>query len=199
MAHFMETNIGFLKGVGPAKAKLLKEELGISTFYDLIHTYPFRHEDRSKFHTINALSVDDTNVQIKGQLKSIEITGQPRQQRLKATFADDTGQIELVWFKGVSWIAPKLKKGVTYIAYGKISLFNSQFTISHPELEVVSSHNTNGKAEFIPVYHTTDKLKKRHLDSKAIVKLQKTLFQSQDFKVGETVDTAILEELNLMS
>lgn len=199
MPHFMDTSIGFLKGVGPAKAKLLKEELGISTFYDLIHTYPFRHEDRSKFQTINELSLEDSNVQIKGYIKSIEITGPAQQQRLKAIFADHTGQIELVWFKGVSWIAPKLKKGLEYIAYGKPSLFNSQFNISHPELEVINSKNEDGTPEFIPVYGTTEKLKKRHLDSKAIVKLLKALFQSKGFKVEETLDSYILAEMNLMS
>ena len=198
MAGFMDTKIEFLKGVGPAKAKLLNEELGIQTYHDLIHHFPFRYEDRSQFHTISQITPDSENVQIKGVIDRVELAGAAKKQRLTAIFRDSTGQIELVWFKGVKWMKSKLKPGVIYIVYGKPSLFQTKFSISHPEIEVLTPANEAGKKTMLPVYATTEKLKRRYMDSKAIAKLQFELINSRGFSIVETVDEHIQNQMGLM-
>lgn len=198
MSSFMDTKIEFLKGVGPTKAKLLNEELGIQTFDDLIHHYPFRYENRSQFQTINQINTDSDHVQVKGIIQKIEVVGAVRKQRLTATFRDQSGQIELVWFKGVNWMKGKLKPGIPYIVYGKPTIFQTKFSISHPEIEVLTPANEAGKKSLLPVYATTEKLKKRYLDSKAIVKIMQELFKSQGFSHSENVDEKILKKMNLI-
>lgn len=198
MPGFMDTKIEFLKGVGPAKARLLNEELGIQTFYDLIHHFPFRYEDRSQFHTIDQINVDSENVQIKGVIDRVEVAGAVKKQRLTAVFRDATGQIELVWFKGVKWMKSKLKPGIPYIVYGKPSLFQTKFSISHPEIEVMTPANEAGKKTMLPVYATTEKLKRKFVDSKAIAKLQFELMKTPGFGVIETVDEGVQNQIGLV-
>ncbi|SMD35170.1 ATP-dependent DNA helicase RecG [Reichenbachiella faecimaris] len=198
MSSFMDTKIEFLKGVGPAKARLLNEELSIQTYHDLIHYFPFRYEDRSQFHTIDQIGPDSENVQIKGVLDRVEVVGGARKQRLTAVFRDPTGQIELIWFKGVKWMKSKLKLGIPYIVYGKPSLFQTKFSISHPEIEIMTPANEVGKKTMLPVYSTTEKLKRKFVDSKAIAKLQLELISTRGFSVVEIVDKAVLNEMNLV-
>lgn len=198
MPGFMDTKIEFLKGVGPTKAKLLHEELGIQTFDDLIHHFPFRYEDRSQFHQINQISPDMENVQIKGVIDRVEVMGAAGKQRLTAVFKDPTGSIELIWFKGVKWMKSKLKPGVPYIVYGKPSLFQTKFSISHPEIEVMTPANEAGKKTMLPVYPTTEKLKKKYVDSKAIAKMQLELINTRGFGIVETVDEQILQQMELL-
>ena len=198
MSSFMDTKVEFLKGVGPAKAKLLNEELGIQTFHDLIHHFPFRYEDRSHFQTISQIQSDSENVQIKGVIDRVEVVGAARKQRLTAVFRDATGQIELIWFKGVKWMKTKLKPGIPYIVYGKPSLFQTKFSISHPEIEVMTPANEAGKKTMLPVYPTTEKLKRKFLDSKAIAKLQMELIKTKGFGVSEIVDETIRSQMQLV-
>ncbi|MFY0626424.1 MAG: ATP-dependent DNA helicase RecG [Reichenbachiella sp.] len=199
MNEFFETKIEFLKGVGPIKAKLLGDELGIKTFQDLISFFPFRYEDRSRFTLINQLNSDaEESVQIKGTIVSVAVTGPPSKQRLKAILKDQTGQIELVWFKGVKWMLPRLKKNINYVVYGKLSMFNGQYSISHPEIEVLTpSHDKNHK-NLIPVYSSTETLKKRYLDSRALSKLTFELIFNTRFQVPETLDAYILVQEKLV-
>lgn len=198
MSSFMDTKVEFLKGVGPAKAKLLNEELGIQTFNDLIQHFPFRYEDRSQFQTISQIQPETENVQIKGVIDRLEVVGAARKQRLTAVFRDATGQMELIWFKGVKWMKSKLKPGIPYIVYGKPSLFQTKFSISHPEIEVMTPANEAGKKTMLPVYPTTEKLKQKFLDSKAIAKLQMELIKTKGFGVPETVDEAIRSQMELV-
>lgn len=197
MNDFLATKIEFLKGVGPAKAKALKEELGIDTFHDLLKYYPFRYEDRSHFSSISQIQNPENAVQIKGTLNSISVSGPPRKQRLKAKIKDETGEIELVWFTGIKWILPKLKQNVNYVVYGKPNLFNNQFSISHPEIEVLTPAHQNKSKNLVPVYSTTEKLKKRYLDSRNMSKLTWELINHPKFGMGESLDEFIIHENNL--
>ena len=140
----METPIEFLKGVGPAKASLLQKELQIFSFGDLLQWYPFRYDDRTKFYSIKDLpemlgeSKDLPSLQLKGQVKNMSFAGARRKKRLVATFSDGTGQIELVWFKGVQWFADRIKPAVDYVVYGKPTLYGRKLNIAHPEIEPVA-------------------------------------------------------------
>ncbi len=125
----LKTPIEYLKGVGPKRAQLLQKELGVFTVEDLLQHYPFRHEDRSQVHKISSIKPDQAYVQIYGRLHSIQRIGKSRSQRLKAILEDETGRIELVWFKGVQWLSKSLKEGQNYLIFGKASIFNSNLNI----------------------------------------------------------------------
>ncbi len=127
MAGFFETPVEYLKGVGPQRAALLNKEVNIFTFGDLIQYYPFRYEDRTKFHSINTLNDEMQFVQIKGTVTKKEIIGVGAKKRLVAHFKDETGTIELVWFQGIKWMLEKVKPGVEYVVFGKPALFGKKF------------------------------------------------------------------------
>lgn len=201
MSDFLDRKIEFLKGVGPARGQLLNSELAVFTFGDLLDYYPFRYEDRTKFHQINSIGDIEGFVQIKGILTDIGISGGGRKQRLVATLSDQTGSVELIWFKGIQWIHKKLKSGVPYLVYGKPSQFNSKFTISHPEIDVLTPANEEGQKakSLVPVYSSTEKLKRKYLDSKAIAKFTNELIRHAAFEVSETIDSDIVDSLGLMA
>lgn len=194
----LHTKIEFLKGVGPKKAELLHGEIGISTLKHFIHYYPFRYEDRSKFQTISQVPQIDGSVQIKGILKSKEVVGGPRKKRLVAKFTDSTGDIELIWFKGVTWILGKLKEGIPYIIYGKANFFNGHYNISHPEMEVLTPTNEAGGGSRIPVYSTTEKLKNGFLDSRALSKLQVLAINSIQNEIKEFFPPELTERYKMI-
>lgn len=198
MQGFFDTKIEFLKGVGPQKAMLLNKELNIFTYGDLIQHYPFRYEDRTKFYPINELNGTMPYVQIKGRIRNIESAGPPRKRRLKAYLRDETGEIELVWFKGVQWVLQKLQPGVEYMVFGKPTAFGSKLNIAHPEIEILT-HQNEDTSYLHPVYPTTETLKKKYLDSKAISKLQRTLLQLAENRIRETLPQGLLSDYGLLS
>jgi len=197
MASFFKTPIEFLKGVGPQKASLLNKELQIFTYADLLQHYPFRYEDRTKFHKVRELHQHMSNVQIKGQIRSKQLAGAGRKQRLVVQFADETGIVELVWFKGINWISPKLKSGVDYVVFGQPTRFGSKFNIAHPEIELLSP--ATSQQEFLqPVYSTTETLRRKFLDSKAIFKLQKLLLKEAYHRIPETLPLHIIQQYGFL-
>jgi ATP-dependent DNA helicase RecG len=158
MPGFFDQSVEFLKGVGPQKAELLGQELGIFTFGDLLQHFPFRYEDRTKFYKIGQLQEQETMVQVIGTLTHYEMVGGPRKKRLVGYFSDETGQLELVWFQGAKWVQQKIRPGVSYIVFGKPARFGSTLSMAHPAVEVLTEKNQQG-AHLQPVYPTTEKLK----------------------------------------
>ena len=197
MPLFFDTRIEFLKGVGPQKAAIINTELGIFTYADLIQHYPFRYEDRTKFYRISDLIGDMPHVQIKGRIRTMGIVGQLRKKRLVATFEDGTGSIELVWFKGAEWISKKLKVGVDYVIFGKPSRFGNKMNIAHPEIEILTTQNENHSL-LQPVYHTTEKLKSKFIDSKAISKLVRQVMMLAKNHIRETLSQELIDKFGLM-
>lgn len=175
--HILDSPIEYLKGVGPIRGDMLKKELSIFTFRDLLLSFPFRYVDKTKFHRIRELTPDSDQVQLRGVLRRMNLLGQGRANRLVATFRDDTGMIELVWFKGIHWLQKNLTVGSEYIAFGKVNHFNGQLNIPHPELEPVSEATTEKALTFSPVYPSTDKLNGKGLDAKGRGKLVVTLLE----------------------
>ena len=196
MSEFFNTKIEFLKGVGPQRSALLNKELKIFTFGDLIQHYPFRYEDRTKFYKISELNPDMPLIQFQGTLRHMELVGSPRKRRLVAYVYDETGEIELVWFKGGNWLVKKLKPGVKYVVFGKPSLFGHRMNIAHPEIDVLSEQGETNKY-LHPVYPTTEKLRTRFLDSKGISRLQKTLLKEATTHISETMPEEIIGKYNL--
>ncbi len=196
MNTFLQTSIEFLKGVGPQRAELLKSELGIHTFEDLLHHFPFRYIDRSSYHTVAELAHLDTAAQLKGYIIEVKESGVGRRRKLTAKFEDHTGMIELVWFQGIKWILPALKKGVEMQVYGKAKIFGKSWSIPHPEITEYAK--VKHEAGLQPVYSTTEKLTEKGLHSKGLEKLVKGLIEQLPGGLPETLPQTLLQQLHLM-
>ncbi|MDX5325584.1 MAG: ATP-dependent DNA helicase RecG [Bacteroidota bacterium] len=197
--NLLETPIEYLKGVGPQRAELLKKEIGIFTFGQLLEYYPFRYVDRTRFYKIREIQSDSTEVQIKGQLIKLEEIGKSRQKRLVAQFADDTGMVELIWFQGIRWVKQGLKAGVDYIVFGKPSFFKGKLSFAHPELEKVADSSTSSDLVGLqPIYSSTEKLSSKGLHAKGIARLMKNLLEQVGNVIPENLSPALLDKLRLM-
>ena len=185
--------------MGPQRADLLKKELAIFTFGDLLHHFPYRHLDKTKVTKIIDLNASTEFALVQGKLWYFETAGERSAKRLVAYLKDDTGVIELTWFKGMGWIEKMLKQDEIYLAYGKISFFMGKPQIVHPELEVLKPLAPGTKSFLEPVYSTTEKLKARGLGGRQIGKLAEGLFHILSEKeLPENLPESIVEKLHLM-
>ncbi|MEO1436887.1 MAG: ATP-dependent DNA helicase RecG [Bacteroidota bacterium] len=196
----LQTKIEYLKGVGPTRGKALREELGIETCEDLINHFPFRYIDKTQFHKIASIDQFSGSVQLRGRIQRFTTEGVGRKQRLKATFRDDTGSIQLIWFKRVQWVQKTIVPGVEYILYGKPNFFKGRPSIAHPELDPVTEANTQQAASLEPVYHTTGKLESKNLDARGLRKLQKLLVNKiKEIEVADPLPDYLKSRLRLPS
>jgi ATP-dependent DNA helicase RecG len=197
MNEFLQTSIEFLKGVGPQRAELLRKEVGIYTFSDLINYFPFRYIDRSKYNKISDLPYLDSYAQLKGRIVQVSEGGNGKFKKLTAKFQDESGMIDLVWFQGIRWIRPLLKVGVEYQLFGKAKLFGSTWNIPHPELAEYDSVTV--KTGLQPVYSSTERLTAAGLHSKGIEKLTATLIPQIKGRIPETLPLDIIQQNRLIT
>lgn len=197
--RFLDSPIKYLKGVGPTREKLLLSELGMSSFEDLLYFFPFRYIDRSKFYLISSIHEEMPYVQIKGKISNLQSIGQGRAMRLSGTLRDESGAIELIWFRGIKWIKENIIPGKEYIVFGKPSVFNRKFNIAHPEIEEVAKvKNSSIQVNLQPFYNSTEKLRKGNLDSKGLVKIQKSLIEFISSQVPEILSDELLRKFQLV-
>lgn len=186
--------------MGPQRADLLKKELGIFTFGDLLNHFPFRHVDRTKLNSIGDITFATEFAQVAGVLLSVELIGQRSGKRLVAQLKDKTGIIELTWFQGLNWVQKTLQEGHSFIAFGRISFFNGQPQIIHPELELLVPGGPGAKTFLEPIYSTTEKLKSKGLGGRQIGKLTQLLMGMLHEKdVPENLPETLLTQLKLIS
>jgi ATP-dependent DNA helicase RecG len=196
----LDTPIEFLKGVGPRRADLLKGELGIRTFADLVRHYPFRHIDRSKFYLISEVDPNAALVQIKGKFIRIDSIGAQRTTRMVGAFQDAQGGImEVVWFRSLTWIMQSIKPDVEYVLFGKPGIFNKKLQMTHPEIEPAAEFDKPLKGGLEGVYPVTEKLKSRKLDSRAIRNLMQTALPQVLSSVADTLPAYIIKRQNLLN
>jgi len=195
----LQTPIEYLKGVGPNRAELLRKELGIHTFQDLINLFPNRYIDRTQYYKINQLRRNNADVQITGIITNVQEVAQKRGKRLVATFQDDTGTMELVWFRGQKWIRESLKFNKPYVVFGKTNWFSGKFSMPHPEMELMGDHEKNLRSAMQPVYPSTEKLSNKGISSRVITKMMQQLFLGCNGKFEETLSKNLLQELKLIS
>jgi ATP-dependent DNA helicase RecG len=182
--------------VGPKRAELLLNELGVSTFEDLIRHYPYKYTDRTRFYTIGEIDADQAFIQVRGRITTMELIGKRPRQRLSARFEDSTGSIELIWFQGIKWVQQSLRIGIEYVVFGKPALFKGQYSIMHPEMEELSKmEQVAYPYTYQAAYPTTEKMKSNFLTSRAIHKLQYQLLQKVYGKISETLPEGLLNEL----
>jgi len=195
----LDTPIEYLKGIGPQRAEVLKKELGIFIYRDLLTYYPFRYVDRTRFYKISEVSEDLPHVQLRGVIERMEVLGQKQAKRLSVLFRDNSGSVELVWFKGYNWVAQKLQMGVEYCVFGKATSFNGRYNIAHPEIEPVTDDFLKQQSAFQSVYNSTEKLKVRWLDSEGIRKsLRNLINQLQPQHLEETLSEEVIADHRMM-
>jgi len=195
----MQTALVYLKGVGPERARLLKEELQLRTYQDLLHFFPNRYVDRSRFYPIDELPQNNAEIQIKGRITSISFVQQKRGKRMVANFKDDTGQMELVWFRGHQWIRDQLKINQEYVIFGRLNWFKGKASMPHPELELEQNFKKNIKISFYPIYPSTEKLINKGVSQKVIQKMVVQLVQTQSQVFSETLPKTLLNQYKLIS
>lgn len=197
--NFLQTPIDYLKGVGPSRASLLKKELGIHTFQDLLNLFPNRYLDRTQYYKIGQLQQTNAEVQIVGRITHIKTVEQKRGSRLVATFRDETGIMELVWFRGAKWIRENIKLNIPYVIFGKTNFFNGTFSMPHPEMELLDEHERNIRSAMQPVYPSTEKLTNSGITNRVLNSLMQQLFLESKNTFVETLSKPLLEELKLVS
>lgn len=197
MNNLLETPIEYLKGVGPARGELLRKELGIHKYADLINLYPNRYIDRTRYYRINELQNSGAEVQIVGKVIHIKTIEQKRGKRLVATFTDGTGEMELVWFQGQKWIRENIKINTPYVIFGKCNYYNG-FSMPHPEMELLEEHKQNLRTAMQPIYPSTEKLTQRGVSNKVVMKMMIQLFRETQALFKETLPEKLLQELHLI-
>ena len=200
MQNILLTPIEYLKGVGPNRGELLRKELGIYKYQDLVNFFPNRYIDRTRYYKINELQNNSAEVQIIGKIINIKTVEFGRnQKRLVATFVDDTGQMELVWFQGHKWIRESLKLNEISVIFGKCTSFGSTFNMAHPEIELMSEHEKSLRSAMQPVYPSTETLTNRGISNRVINKLMQQLFLETQSLFTETLPDYLINELKLIS
>ena len=198
-SDILNTSIEFLKGVGPNRAKLLNSELKISTFKDLLFQFPFRYIDKTSYHKISEIQSINSEIQIIGKISDLKEVGIGKKKRLVAKFIDDTGSIDLVWFKTNRWLIDSIKLNTEYIAYGKLNSYNGKHSIAHPELELYNNKNVKKRTKLTAVYPSTELLNRRGITNKVILNLIEELLITLNNKIDENLPTYLKQKFNLLA
>ena len=197
-ANILQTPIDYLKGVGPNRADLLRREIGIHTYQDLLNFFPNRYLDKTRFYKINELQRNSSEVQVVGKIVHLRTVEQKHGKRLVADFIDGTGKMELVWFRGQKWLRENLKLNTPYVIFGKTSWYNGSFSMPHPELEPVEEYKNNLRTAMQPIYPSTEKLGKAGITNRVITKLMQQVFLESGGKFYDTLPQELLSELQLL-
>ncbi|NER16339.1 ATP-dependent DNA helicase RecG [Spongiivirga citrea] len=195
--NVLQTPIEYLKGVGPNRGELLRKELGIHTYQDLLNLFPNRYIDKTRFYKIKELQRNNADVQVLGKIIHLKTIDQKKGKRLVASFVDDTGKMELVWFRGQKWIRENLKINEPYVIFGRVNYYNG-FSMPHPEMELLSTYEKKLRTAMQPVYPSTEKLAARGVTNKTTSNIIQQLFLETNGKFLDTLSPAILNELKLI-
>ncbi|MGN6436212.1 MAG: ATP-dependent DNA helicase RecG [Agriterribacter sp.] len=188
----------YLKGVGPIKGDLLKKELQIFTFNDLLQHFPYRHIDKTEVKKIRDITPATEYIQVAGKIISCELMGEKRGKRLVAEISDGTGTLELTWFQGINWVQKNIQLGEVYLVFGRLSFFMGRPQITHPETEIFTPEKSEGRSFLEPIYPTTEKLKVRGLNGRQIGKLVYTLVGLLSEKdIPENLPEPLIDALHL--
>lgn len=195
----LQTPIDYLKGVGPNRAEVLRKELGIHTYQDLLNLFPNRYIDKTKYYKVAEIQRNSAEIQLVGRITHLKIVGEKRGKRLVADFVDETGKIELVWFRGHKWLKESLKINVPYVIFGKVNWFNNSVSMPHPDMELLQEHKASIKMAMQPIYPSTEMLSNKGLSNKVLSKMLQQLFSESKQGFTETLPQSILKELKLIS
>ena len=196
--NFWQTPVEFIKGIGPERAKLLKDELGIATYYDLFCHFPYRYIDRSRFYKTTEIKDESTWFQLKGKLVSLRAEGSRFTKKLTGVFSDSHGSVELIWFNKIKLIEKMLQPGKEYILFGKPGVYKKKFSFIHPEMTPADEKLSVTFSSFMPFYHTTEKMKDKGVDSKTIARFMRALREKIREPVPEILSPKIISSNKLI-
>ncbi|TBN06657.1 DUF559 domain-containing protein [Hyunsoonleella flava] len=198
MSVNLQTPLDYLKGVGPNRADLLRKELNIHTYQDVLNLFPNRYIDKTRFYKINQLQDNSAEIQVIGKITGFKEVAQKRGKRLVATFQDDTGIMELVWFRGQKWIRESLKLNTPYVIFGKANRFGRTFSMPHPDIETIAEHKKSLSSGIQPIYPSTEKLSNKGISNRVVSKIVQQLFLETKGRFIETLSEPIRSELKLI-
>ena len=191
-------DVKYLPGVGPQRAAILNKELNIYSLRDLLYYFPYKYVDRSRLYYIHEIDGNMPYIQLRGRILSFEMFGEGRQRRLVGHFSDGTGVVDLVWFQGLKYVTGKYKANEEYIVFGKPTVFNGRINVAHPDIDP-AQELTLSTMGLQPYYNTTEKMKRTSLNSHALEKLMKNLFQAlQKESFEETLSPSLIAAHQLM-
>ena len=197
-ANLLQTPVTYLKGVGPGRADLLRSELGVHTYLDLLYVFPNRYIDRTQFYKISELQQSHADVQIIGQITEIRTVDQRKGKRLVARFEDETGSVELVWFRGQKWMSSQLKLRKDYVIFGRLNWYGGKFSMPHPEMELRELHEQSLRSAMQPIYPSTEKLSAKGITNRVMMKLMQQLYEELRNTFSETLTNEIIDSLKLI-
>ncbi len=199
MSNILNTPIEYLTGISAQRGEMLRKELNIHTFNDLLNHFPFRHIDKTQVDTISSLTMQDEYAYVAGKLISLDLLGEGRSKRLVGKLKDNTGSLELVWFQGINFVEKIMHVGHQYLVFGKLGFFNGSPQIAHPEIENFAPQKMDGKQSLEPIYPCTEKLKARGITGSNIGKFTTELFSKISKKdVLENLPEHIIKEYKLL-
>ncbi|MDB4496937.1 ATP-dependent DNA helicase RecG [Flavobacteriaceae bacterium] len=183
--------IYYINGVSNVRASLIAAELGLSSINDLLHFFPYRYIDRTKFYKINELIDNNSDIQIIGRITSLKTIQQKKGSRLIGKLQDETGAMELVWFKGHKWLKDAIKINTPYVIFGKLNHFKGVFSIVHPEIDLLEDYKKKLQTKLQPVYSSTDRLVNNGLSTKIF----RGYIQSILLQIYEQIQESLSTEL----
>ena len=198
-ANILQTPVTYLKGVGPGRAELLGSEIGVHTYGDLLQVFPNRYIDRTEYYKIKDLQRSNADVQIIGQITDVKTVSQKKGKRLVATFEDETGTMDLVWFRGQRWISGNLKLRQKYVIFGRTNWFGGRYSMPHPEMELLEDHKASLRTAMQPIYPSTEKLSSRGVTNRVMINLMQQLFLETGNRFDETLSDELIKSLSLLS
>lgn len=199
MTSYLDQDITYLKGVGAVRAQLLASELGIRTVGDLLHTYPFRHEDRTKIHRVADLVEGMQYVQLRGRIVSMQKVGDGPKRRLVANFTDGTGYVQLVWFRVSKHLESLYKIDTDYQLFGEPRPFGHYLSIAHPEMEELDKVKNRPLLRMQPIYHSTERLERAKITSKLLNELVANALERVQGELPECLTPELRQEYGLVS
>lgn len=197
MQDLRHSELTYLPGIGPRRAALLQAELGISTWHDLLYTFPYKHIDRSRLYRVSELTADMPFVQLRGRIVGMEQSGQGRKARLVAHFTDGEGFVDLVWFQGIRYVTSTLKQDRDYIVFGRPNAFNGRINIAHPDVDPAEDLSLSRMC-MQPYYSTTEKMRRSGLTSRSLEQFTSKLLDLLKEPVPETLPDVMRRQLGLM-
>ena len=197
-SNLLNTPIDYLKGLGANRSEIIKKELKIFNYKDLMNLFPNRYIDKSKYYKIKELPNFSCDVQIIGEISNISEIGIGRKKRLIAYLTDGEDEIELIWFKSLKWLKKSLLLNTKYIVFGKLNFFANKISIPHPELELFKPDSLSKRVKIQPIYPSTENLIKKGVSNKVISNLVKSLLYDIKLKFKETIPDYLIKELKLL-
>ena len=201
MGSVLDSSIKFVQGVGEVRAKLLEKELGVVTMRDMLYHFPFRYIDRSRTYKVREVTEDNASSYIQLRVRFIgkAFAGEGRKQRFSVYAADETGRVELIWFRGIKWIEKVVEPNREYIVFGRPSFFRGEFSMVHPEIEVVEKALSQKRESGLQgIYSTTEKLSST-LGAKGMYNIICSLWGVVRGHIGEYLPEYIIRKNGLMS